>query len=66
VKPTQKQEWSFTLGHMTDEALMELAELIEVEWVKRDVCQHGITSGEYCEPCNKEYKRAAIEAGDQA
>ena len=22
-------------------------------------CEHGITEGEYCEACNKEYKRAA-------
>lgn len=26
-------------------------------------CEHGIQDGEYCEPCNREYKRAAIENG---
>ena len=24
-------------------------------------CEHGIADGEYCEPCNREYKRAAVE-----
>lgn len=26
-------------------------------------CEHGVAYGEYCEVCNKEYKRAAREAG---
>jgi hypothetical protein len=26
-----------------------------------DVCEHGVQEGVYCEPCNKEYKRAAAE-----
>jgi hypothetical protein len=26
-------------------------------------CEHGVPDGEYCEPCNREYKRAAREAG---
>jgi hypothetical protein len=25
-------------------------------------CEHGIMDGEYCQPCNAEYKRAAREA----
>lgn len=24
-------------------------------------CEHGVAEGEYCRPCNAEYKRAAIE-----
>ena len=24
-------------------------------------CEHGVEDGEYCEPCNREYKRAAAE-----
>ena len=30
---------------------------------KRPHCEHGITEGDWCEPCNKEYKRAAKEHG---
>jgi hypothetical protein len=29
----------------------------------REVCEHGIREGDWCEPCNKEYKRAARESG---
>jgi hypothetical protein len=29
------------------------------------VCGHGVADGEYCEPCNKEYKRARKESGDE-
>ena len=25
-------------------------------------CEHGVADGEYCEPCNREYKRAAVES----
>jgi hypothetical protein len=27
-------------------------------------CEHGVPEMEYCEPCNREYKRARKEAGD--
>lgn len=27
-------------------------------------CEHDVIDGEYCEPCNKEYKRAADEAAE--
>ena len=30
---------------------------------ERDVCEHGVTCGDWCEPCNAEYKRAAKEHG---
>lgn len=30
-----------------------------------DHCGHGIPDGVYCEPCNVEYKRAAVEAATQ-
>lgn len=26
-------------------------------------CEHGVADGDWCEPCAKEYKRAAREAG---
>lgn len=25
-------------------------------------CEHGVAEGDWCEPCNKAYKEAAIEA----
>jgi len=32
------------------------------QWQReQDVCEHGILAGEWCEPCNREYKRAAAE-----
>lgn len=27
------------------------------------ICDHGVNDGEYCEECNREYKRARREAG---
>lgn len=30
-----------------------------------DVCEHGLADTEYCEPCNREYKRARAEHGDE-
>ncbi len=29
------------------------------------VCEHGIPDGDWCEPCNREYKRAAAEEDDR-
>lgn len=28
------------------------------------ICEHGVNDGEYCEDCNREYKRARLESGD--
>jgi hypothetical protein len=30
---------------------------------RRPQCEHGVPEGDWCEPCNKEYKRAAQAAG---
>jgi len=30
---------------------------------RRPQCEHGVIEGDWCDPCNKEYKRAAREAG---
>jgi hypothetical protein len=30
---------------------------------RRPRCEHGVPEGDWCEPCNKEYKRAAREHG---
>lgn len=41
--------------------------IVELElWMQdnpEEVCEHGIEDGEYCQPCNAEYKRAAREDG---
>jgi hypothetical protein len=29
------------------------------------VCEHGVADGDFCEPCNKEYKRARLADGDE-
>jgi len=39
------------------------------DWNRRkppiDMCSHGVNDGEYCEACNVEYKRAAIDLANQ-
>ncbi len=50
-----------SLDVMPVSALLELAAAIEAELKRRDVCEHGVPDGEYCRPCNLEYKRAAAE-----
>jgi hypothetical protein len=43
-----------------------LRERLEQYEPKPGHCEHGIEDGEYCEPCNREYKRAAQAAnGDE-
>ena len=29
-----------------------------------EMCEHGVVEGDWCEPCNAEYKRAAATDGD--
>lgn len=44
------------------------------EWFVREVdamptverCEHGVITGDYCEPCNQAYKLARVENGDDA
>ncbi len=42
--------------------------IILAKWFKKmqaaflcEECEHGVKDGEWCEPCNREYKRASIE-----
>ena len=46
------------------DALVGLRNLIDRELERRDVCEHGVRTGEWCEECNREYKRARKENGD--
>lgn len=32
--------------------------------MEADVCEHGVTSGDWCERCNRHYKEARIMNGD--
>ncbi len=34
-------------------------------WEPLNSCEHGVLDGEFCEPCNKEYKRAASDIIDE-
>jgi hypothetical protein len=36
---------------------------LEQELKGRDICEHGVCSGDWCEPCTREYKRAREEHG---
>ena len=36
---------------------------IAMERERRDICEHGVLAGEYCELCNREYKRAIDSHG---
>ncbi len=51
----------------TDELLDKA--LVIADWNRREqpieMCSHGIDDGEYCEPCNLEYKRAANDSENQ-
>ncbi len=36
-----------------------LLDCIADERQRRDICEHGIANGDWCERCNREYKLAA-------
>lgn len=40
-----------------------VARTLEAELAEKDVCEHGVASGDWCQPCNEAYKRARIENG---
>ena len=50
------------LDHLASEELVDLRDRIDRELSDRDVCEHGIVSGDWCPECNAEYKRAQLEA----
>ena len=54
------------IRNLSDAELVRLVNLVRYEQERRDVCEHGIRSSDYCEPCNCEYKRAlaASESDD--
>lgn len=47
---------------MTEAELVETLNLVHIELARRDVCEHGITSDVYCDPCSVERKKALAEA----
>lgn len=44
---------------LTNDELVWLADQIAAERQRRDICEHGVTTGDWCPTCNREYKRAA-------
>jgi recombinational DNA repair protein RecR len=45
------------------EVLARLEDAIRERRIALDVCEHGVSDGEYCELCSQEYRRARIVAG---
>ncbi len=37
--------------------------IAELAKPRQESCEHGIADGEFCDPCNREYKLAAVENG---
>lgn len=52
------------LTKLSDQELEALDLAIELERQRRDVCEHYIRTGEWCQKCNDEYKAARRENGD--
>ena len=52
------------LGAMSIDELISLSHRCMWEAQSRDVCEHGIVHGDWCEECNSQYKLARIESGD--
>lgn len=48
-------------AHWTADRLDAEIALMQKARAALDVCEHGVQDGDWCEPCNKEYKRAAVE-----
>jgi hypothetical protein len=46
---------------MTAAELIALRERIAEELVSRDLCEHGVVTGDWCPACNAEYKAARID-----
>jgi len=42
---------------------IQAAKATELMMHETDRCEHGVTVGDWCEPCNKAYKEARIENG---
>jgi len=49
------------LAPLTPESLIALRDQIENELASRDICEHGVKAGDYCEPCNRAYKRSIVD-----
>jgi hypothetical protein len=47
------------------EARAALAAMTEKYEPEPGYCEHGVAEGDWCEPCNREYKRAAEAGGDR-
>jgi len=61
MKLLTEDQFRAQLRGLTDGELARTADLVRYEIERRDVCEHGVRSIDYCEPCNREYKRSAAE-----
>lgn len=50
------------LGNAVAISVEKLHELLDRISPRPGVCEHGVADGDYCQPCNREYKRAEQEA----
>ena len=57
--------WRVEFRNATTEDLVTLRDMIEVEFQNRDLCEHGIRSGDWCRLCNSEMHKARREHQEQ-
>jgi hypothetical protein len=64
VQPTQATWWALggQLKLCTDCAVY-VSRVLRDELAERDVCEHGVLCGDWCEPCNAAHKQALIDNG---
>lgn len=48
----------YVLEEFSDEQLARLRESLEAEMSRRDICEHGIRTGDFCAACRGEYESA--------
>jgi hypothetical protein len=49
------------LGNAVAISVEKLHAILDRISPRPELCEHGIADGDYCESCNREYKRAAME-----
>jgi hypothetical protein len=42
---------------------MEVSRVLQMNLDEKDICEHGVCAGDWCEPCNQAYKEARIANG---
>ena len=57
AKLLTEDQFKAQLRMLTDDELARVADLIRFEMDRRDVCEHGIRTGNWCEACNAKYRK---------